>query len=68
MKSQLMELIKTIQKDQYAGPFLKPVDFEALGLPDYPHLVKKPIDLQTLLTNLRKDRYEAPSDFLKDLD
>ncbi len=36
LKQQLIDMIKSVQKDQYAGPFLRPVDHEALGLPDYP--------------------------------
>ncbi len=60
LKQSLIDLIKVVQKDQYSGPFLKPVDHIALGIPDYPQVIKNPMDIQTLLNNLKKDKYENP--------
>jgi hypothetical protein len=40
-----------------AGPFIDPVDPVALGIPDYPNVVKHPMDLSTLSSNLESGKY-----------
>lgn len=50
-------VVNELLSDKYAHcnvPFLKPVDHVALNLPDYPKIVKSPMDLSTM-----KDRLEA---------
>lgn len=36
-----------------AEPFLEPVDVKGLGIPDYPSVVKKPMDLGTVAAGLQ---------------
>jgi hypothetical protein len=41
----------------WGWPFLKPVDPEALNLPDYFSIITKPIDLGTIKTNILEIQY-----------
>jgi hypothetical protein len=48
-----------ISADPNAEAFLYPVDFEELGLFDYPDVVKNPMDLQTVKQKLASNAYES---------
>ena len=41
-------LLKTIMDMHGATAFLDPVDWKALGLTDYPQIIKTPMDLGTI--------------------
>lgn len=47
-QEKFKQLLNTLSKDQQAYDFLEPVDFEALGLTDYPAIVKRPMDISTI--------------------
>eukprot|EP00039_Didymoeca_costata_P018465 m.333550 g.333550 ORF g.333550 m.333550 type:complete len:922 (+) comp17171_c0_seq1:156-2921(+) len=53
--------------EEYAWPFYKPVDFVALGLHDYPTIIKKPMDLETAKKNLDDNTYSNADEFLADI-
>ena len=50
-----------------AKPFLEPVDPVALKIPDYPLIVKEPMDLGTIEKKLRGEVYKDPSEFEQDV-
>ena len=43
-----VSLVDAICTDPNAEPFLEPVDWQGLQLLDYPAIVKKPMDLDTV--------------------
>lgn len=54
---KVKDLLKSIEDDPNAQPFLNPVDWQELGLHDYPTIVKTPMDFSTLRKNLAKGKY-----------
>lgn len=44
-QKEILALLEVISADPNAEAFLYPVDFEELGLLDYPDVVKHPMDL-----------------------
>ena len=54
-----MSLIDVISSDPNAEAFLTPVEWEELGLMDYPTIVTNPMDLQTVRDNLENDKYDT---------
>jgi len=49
--------------ETYAWPFYKPVDADALGIPDYHDIIKRPMDLGTVKTKMERREYRRPEDF-----
>jgi hypothetical protein len=47
-QDKFKQLLNTLSKDSQAYDFLEPVDYETLGLTDYPTIVKKPMDISTI--------------------
>lgn len=50
-----------------SGPFRVPVDPERDGVPDYFDVIKKPMDLTTVRTNLDEGKYRNSSEWIEDL-
>lgn len=65
--SKLLKIIETVQKDNMAFDFLEPVDYQGLGLYDYPKIITHPMDIGTLKSNLEKGEYKTFQDFSSDL-
>ena len=63
----LTQIIALLHAAKEAAPFRNPVDYIALGLTNYPIVVRKMMDLSTLSNNLQCDRYERARDCLEDL-
>ena len=42
------KMINTLMNHKSAAPFLQPVDPIALGIPDYPTIITRPMDLSTI--------------------
>lgn len=61
------DLLKKIKSHMLAGPFLLPVDWVALKIPDYPKIIKEPMDLSTVDKNLRNNVYANPYQFAEDV-
>ena len=55
-----------LSQDKRFKAFTKPVDLEEV--PDYAEVIKKPMDLSTVLSNIDLHRYGAVKDFLQDVD
>ena len=60
-------ILSQLQKHKYAGPFLLPVDYEALRIPDYPLIVKEPMDFSSVEKKLRSGSYASPQQFATDV-
>lgn len=64
------QVIKEFKKNKYRDqmyPFLLPVDPIALNIPDYPTIVKHPMDLSTIENKLLNDEYNGPLQFQQDV-
>ena len=64
---QCQTLLKPLVRMAEALPFLHPVDHERLNLPDYPVIVKQPMDLGTIEGKLSNSTYEGVDDFVADV-
>ena len=56
-QKHLQRTIGNVKRIAAAKAFLLPVDPVALSIPNYPTIVKDPMDLKTLEDNLRADKY-----------
>ena len=62
-----MNLLKLLERHPDSFEFRHPVDFIGLGLPDYPEIIKVPMDLSTVKQNMKLGEYQSMQDFLLDL-
>lgn len=62
-------VLAALEKHECAVIFTEPVDHVALGLPDYPSIVKHPMDLGTVAKKLENNEYDlgGPSQFVTDV-
>jgi hypothetical protein len=60
-------LLNMLVRHESAAPFLDPVDPVALNIPDYPEIVKEPMDLGTVRQKLADREYSTPSDMIADI-
>ena len=63
-KSCQQILKKCTAARKLAWPFLEPVNWEVLNIPDYPVIIKHPIDLRTIETKLNAGQIETPDEFV----
>lgn len=62
-----LEILKALKTKQDAHPFLQPVDWKRLDLPDYPVIIKRPMDLGTIEKQLYDGCYSAATEFAEDV-
>eukprot|EP00466_Bigelowiella_natans_P014331 jgi/Bigna1/46205/estExt_Genewise1.C_30053 len=62
-----MEIVRSISGRQDAEPFRVPVDWKRLQIPDYPNIIKKPMDLGTITSKLERNLYMSADDFAEDV-
>lgn len=62
----LLQRVRNARKIKAAGPFNKPVDVVALNIPNYPEIVKEPMDLGTIENKLKGTEYKSVDAFLYD--
>ncbi|KAI9496648.1 Bromodomain-containing protein [Zychaea mexicana] len=60
-------IMRNLKKHRDAAPFLNPVDYVKLNVPDYPKIVKHPMDLNTVDRKLTGGDYENVEDFIADV-
>ena len=60
-------VLKEIRKHKDAAPFLDPVDWKGLGIPDYPTIIKRPMDLGTVLQRLEANEYGSPAEMAEEI-
>ena len=69
LKTQLIKVIDQTKKlRNYGSVFAEPVDYITMGLSDYLEVIKRPMDLATLRSNLMGGEYTYLYQFLKDAD
>jgi len=61
------DLLKPISKMDQAFYFLQPVDVVALRIPDYPTIVREPMDLGTIEKKLDASSYATTEEFVADV-
>ncbi|KAK3056376.1 transcription initiation at TATA-containing promoter protein [Extremus antarcticus] len=67
-KNYLVDKVKNLKKTKHSGPFLRPVDPVALGIPTYLDIITQPMDITTLDAKLKKGAYGSVQDFANDFD
>lgn len=60
-------IIRNLKKHRDAAPFLNPVDYVKLNVPDYPNIVKQPMDLMMVDRKLNASEYASVDDFVADV-
>lgn len=60
------KLLQHLRKSPNAVAFLEPVDWKAMGLRDYPQIIKNPMDLSTMASKLSSGQYNCQADFVFD--
>ncbi|KAI6191995.1 hypothetical protein M3Y97_00288000 [Aphelenchoides bicaudatus] len=63
----LKELLTGNRCKEFTWPFLVPVDAEALNIPDYYDIIKKPMDLATAQKKFTARQYANPDEFYADI-
>ena len=66
--AQCKAAVRELSKHNDAAAFLEPVDWKALGLIDYPTLIKKPMDLGTIMKGLDAGQYASFFEVAADID
>lgn len=59
------EILTKLKKHVKAAPFLEPVDYVALEIPDYPEKISHPMDLQTITEKMKT--YKSKKEFYDDV-
>eukprot|EP00026_Physarum_polycephalum_P007411 Phypoly_transcript_07471.p1 GENE.Phypoly_transcript_07471~~Phypoly_transcript_07471.p1 ORF type:complete len:511 (+),score=85.24 Phypoly_transcript_07471:176-1534(+) len=60
-------ILSKLLKDPWAPPFEAPVDPVVMNLPDYFDIIKRPMDLGTISTNLNDKKYPTVATFADDV-
>lgn len=61
------DLLGKLMKHQYGWVFNEPVDVKKLMLHDYYKIIKRPMDLGTVKSRLKKNWYKSPKEFAEDV-
>ena len=64
---QCRKVLEVLEKMPEAGPFLAPVDPVMLRIPDYPKIVKTPMDFGTIEKKLGEGAYQDTDTFASDV-
>jgi hypothetical protein len=59
--------MRNLKKHRDATPFIHPVDYIKLKVPDYPQIIKHPIDLTTIDGKLQHGEYSDVDQFVADI-
>ena len=59
--------LSAIAKERNAEIFLEPVDYVGLGIPDYPEIIKQPMDLSTIRKKIEDNKYQNVKEIYKDI-
>jgi len=63
----MMKIVAQLISKPDSVPFREPVDWRGLGLYDYPQIIKKPMDLSTVKSNIEKGVYATVQDCAEDI-
>lgn len=67
LMKQCETLLKRLMSHQYGWVFSTPVDVVKLNIPDYLNVIKHPMDLGTVKSNIASGCYSSPLEFLADV-
>jgi transcription initiation factor TFIID subunit 2 len=66
-KDWASQVLERLMNHKLSGPFLEPVDYVGLGLPDYPEVVADPMDFSTVKLKLEGGEYLEFAEFSADI-
>lgn len=66
-KEDITKVIQKINGRKESEFFREPVDWEGLGLTDYPTIITQPMDLRTVREKLDSDYYDTPLEVAADV-
>ena len=61
-------MMQNLLRNPKAYIFQNPVNYIELKIPDYPNIVKNPMDFSTIKTKLREHKYQGIQDFMDDME
>lgn len=61
------DLVRELSKHPQGLWFLEPVDYVAMNLPQYPKIIKNPMDFATVRSKIEAGKYEGAEDFAEDM-
>ena len=66
-EEELLGILATLQTKKECNWFCAPVEWEVLGLMDYPLVVKQPMDLRTVRDKIDRREYASKADCIADI-
>jgi len=66
--TQCKVIVRDLRKHKDAQDFLEPVDWKGLGIPDYPTIIKRPMDLGTVGKRVESGQYASVHALYADVD
>lgn len=66
--AQCKAIVRDLRKHKDAQEFLEPVDWKGLGIPDYPTIIKRPMDMGTVSRRLEAGQYASVHALYSDVD
>lgn len=60
-------IVETLKKNKSSKVFHEPVNWQKLNIPDYPQIVKEPMDFGTIKKKLSLNVYKHVDEFVKDV-
>jgi len=61
-------ITRSLQLHSKAFPFLKPVDPVLLNIPDYLTVIKHPMDLSTIMSKIKENKYKDINEYISDVE
>ncbi|KAG0173770.1 hypothetical protein DFQ30_007055 [Apophysomyces sp. BC1015] len=62
-----LAIMRNLKRHRDAAPFRQPVDYIKLNVPDYPKIIKQPMDLDTVDLKLNSGAYDTVEDMVADV-
>ncbi|OQU98218.1 Bromodomain-containing protein [Cladophialophora immunda] len=66
--AHMKKVISNLKKSNASGPFRLPVDYVTLNIPNYPEIIKQPMDLGTIDQRLKRNEYTSVATFVADFE
>ncbi|KEF55319.1 uncharacterized protein A1O9_08973 [Exophiala aquamarina CBS 119918] len=66
--AHMRKVISNLKKSNASSAFRQPVDYIALKIPNYPEVVKHPMDLSTIDNRLKHNKYTSVTAFIRDFE
>ncbi|KIV97804.1 hypothetical protein PV10_01511 [Exophiala mesophila] len=66
--AHMKKVISNLKKSNASSAFRLPVDYVHLNIPNYPDIIKHPMDLSTIDQRLKQNKYTSVSAFVSDFE